>query len=162
MEALTLPQTKQVDGTIPRVGLRSSPGVDLALDVPKKAALQGCLAKSGLCLPGWTSPCLEKSRTYLAEIGVAGPPRCPALWALAQFHAWACEAAQVASISAWTSRKRLQGWLAKSALCLPGSTSNLALTWLKLVWLDLPAAWGRPCGGTATKSRWRNSKCNKP
>ena len=29
----------KVDGTIPRVGLRSSPGVDLALDVPKKAAL---------------------------------------------------------------------------------------------------------------------------
>ena len=29
----------KVDGTIPRMGLRSSPGVDLALDVPKKAAL---------------------------------------------------------------------------------------------------------------------------
>ena len=45
-------------------------------------SLQGCLAKSGLCLPGWTSPCLEKYRTYLAETGVAGPPRClgAALW----------------------------------------------------------------------------------
>ena len=47
----------KVDGTIPRVGLRSSPGVD-RLGRREKGwtinSLQGpgCLAKSGLCLPG--------------------------------------------------------------------------------------------------------------
>ena len=69
----------------------------IALDVPKKAALPcqirpllawfGCLLaiKRGLekglvgfslasgWLSGWTSPCLEKSRTYLAETGWTSP-----------------------------------------------------------------------------------------
>ena len=37
---------------------------------------KGCLAKSALCLPGWTSSCLEKSRIYVAGTCVAGPPPC--------------------------------------------------------------------------------------
>ena len=43
----------------------------------------------------------------------------------------------------------------------PPAWKNLVLTWLKLVWLDLPTAWGRPCGGTDPPtneaSRWHNS-----
>ena len=98
----------KVDGTIPRVGLRSSPGVD-RLGRPEKGctinSLQGpgCLAKSGLCLPGLAGLWLSKKEVWLASLAsgwlsgwtspswknlvltwlkLAGPPRClgAALW----------------------------------------------------------------------------------
>ena len=78
------PSHKQskVDGTIPRMGLQSSPGANLGLDFLKGcASLTPC--KADLCLPGWTSPCLGKFRTYLAATCVAGLPRFPGA-ALAQ------------------------------------------------------------------------------
>ena len=84
----------KVDGTIPRVGLRSSPGVDhfgrpekgctsltlsclvwLASGYQKKRfgwLLAGFWLASGW-LSCWTCPCLEKSRTYLAETGWTSP-----------------------------------------------------------------------------------------
>ena len=53
----------------------------------------------------------------------------------------------------WLSRKEVwlaSGWLLAWLLAgflvgHPPAWKNLVLTWL----LDLPAAWGRPCGGTA-------------
>ena len=100
-------------------------------------SLQGCLAKSGLCLPGlagfwlskkevWLASGYQKkrfgwllagfwlARTYLAETGWTSPlPGGGLVQALplpqtkqSRWHVWACEAAQ-ASISPWTSRKRL-------------------------------------------------------
>ena len=81
----------KVNGTIPRVGLRSSPGVD-RLGRPQK----GCASLTRPRLPCQISPLLP---------GLAG---------------------------FWLSKKEV--WLASGWL--------LAGFWL-------PAAWGRPCGGTA-------------
>ena len=55
VEALPLPQT----------GLQSSPDVDLGLDFLKRLHFL-------FSLQGWTSPCLDKSRTYLAGTCVDG------------------------------------------------------------------------------------------
>ena len=174
MEALPLPQTKQSRWHNSTHGRAKS----ISPWTSRKRlhflnSLQGCLAKSALCLPGWTSPCLEKSRTYLAETGVAGPPRCPALWR--HWHnSTRGLAKQPRSGVNWPGRPEkgctsltpckaaLPNQPSACLVGLPPAWKNLVLTWQKLVWLDLPAAWGRPCGGTATKSRWRNSKCNKP
>ena len=144
VEALPLPQTKQSRWHNSTRGLAKQPRRRSRLGRPEKLlhflnSLQGCLAKSGLCLPSWTSPCLEKPRTYLAETGgwTSPLPGGGLVEALplpqtkqSRWHnsTRACEAAQ-ASISPWTSRKRLhflnplQGCLAKSGLCLPGWTS---------------------------------------
>ena len=183
----------KVDGTIPRMGLRSSPGVDRlgrpveALPLPQTKQSRwhnsthgrakqpkGCTslisarlpAKSALCLPGWTAPCLEKSRTYLAETGVAGPPRClgAALWRhwRNSTHGLAKQPRSGASRLGRPEKGCTSLTPCKAALphqpsaCLvglPPAWKNLVLTWQKLVWLDLPAAWGRPCGGTATKAQ---------
>ena len=77
MEALPSHKRSKVDGTIPRVGLRSSPGVD-RLGRPEKGctinSLQGlgCLAKSGLCLPGLAGFWLSKKEVWLASGWLAG------------------------------------------------------------------------------------------
>ena len=98
----------KVDGTIPRVGLRSSPGVDCIRRSEKGCTINslqgpGCLAKSGLCLPGLAGFWLSKKEVWLASgwlagflvghppawknlvltwLKLAGPPRClgAALW----------------------------------------------------------------------------------
>ena len=173
----------KVDGTIPRVGLPSSPALILAWT----SSITPCKAASALCLPGWAS-CLPEKISYVwrhnSTCGLAKQPGFDlgldflhnslqgclsallawlgflsawknivltwlqlvwldflcgwtsplhgalveatneAKW-MAQFHAWAWQSAQ-ASISAWTSLKA--AW------------KNIVLTWLQLVWLDLPAA----------------------
>ena len=73
VEALPLPQTKQSRWHNSTHGLAKQPGVDLGLDVPKKAALPN---QPSACLVGLPPACLEKSRIYLAGTCVAGPPRC--------------------------------------------------------------------------------------
>ena len=94
-----LPQTKQSRWHNSTRGLAKQPRRPSPWTSRKRLhflnSLQGpgCLAKSGLCLPGlagfwlskkevwlasgwlsgWTSPCLQKSRTYLAETGWTSP-----------------------------------------------------------------------------------------
>ena len=89
VEALPLPQTKQVDGTMPRVGLRSSPGVD-RLGRPEK----GCtsLTPCKPALPNQPSACL-----------VGLPPAWKNLVLTWQKLVWL----DLPAISPWTSRKRL-------------------------------------------------------
>ena len=208
VQALPLPQTKQSRWHNSTCGLAKQPRRRSRLGRPEKGCTSLTPCKAALpnqaSASGWTSPCLEKYRTYLAETGVAGPPRC--LGGLVEAlplpqtkqsrwhnstHGLAKQTRRRSRLGrpekGCTSLTPCKARLPRSRLgrpekgctsltpckaalpnqasaCLvghPPAWKNIVLTWLKLVWLDLPAAWGRPCGGTAPPtneaSRWHNS-----
>ena len=101
-----------VDGTIPRVGLRSSPGVDRLGPEKGCASLTPCKAQAAL-------------------------PNQPSL----AWFGWLLAIKKRGLVGFWLSKKEV--WLVGH----PPAWKNLVLTWLKLA--GPPAAWGRPCGGTA-------------
>ena len=191
VEALPLPQTKQSRWHNSTRGLAKQPRRRSPWTSRKRLHFlnsqqgPGCLAKSalsclvwlasgyqkkrfgwllaGFWLAFWLDPCLEKSRTYLAETGWTSPlPGGGLVEALplpqTKQSRWNNSthglAKQLRRRSPWTSRKRLHflnslqgpGCLAKSALsCLVWLASGyqkkevwLASGWLLAGWLDIP------------------------
>ena len=103
-------------------------------------------------MPGWTSPCLKKYRTYLAETGWTSPlPGGGLVEALPlpqtkQSSARACEAAQASiALDVLTPCKAQAALPNQPSLAWFGWLLAIRFGWLlaglaETVWLDLPAA----------------------
>ena len=147
VEALPLPQTKQSKWhKIPRVGLRSSPGVDRVgrpekgctslapckTQAHKRSKVNGTIPRVGLR----SSPGVD--RLGRPEKGCTSLTLCKAQAALPNqpslaWFGWLLALKKRGLVGFWLAF----GWLKK----------NLVLTWLKLA--GPPRCRGRPCGGTA-------------